>query len=378
MGPDLNKVTVGYQDACLYPLWISRLGMRAATLFGAEAIWVPDHFMGFAPKWMWTPERFAAAKALPSMDAFLDPVAMLATTALRFRRPLLGTSVTEPIRRHPVSLAQSFVTLDHISRGRAVLGIGNGVRENNEPYGLPIDSRVARLEEALRIIRLMWESGGRPVDFDGRFWKLEDAVFGLPLYKGRAPRIFIGAHFPRMLELCGRYAEGWLPGQKVEAEEYASRLGTIRRAAERAGRSMDGFMPCQTVMSCMGRSREEVMEQAMASKFGAYMALGMPPEIWSELGLEHPLGPDQQGFLDLVPSRITPEHVEACQQRLVPELLDRIFYFGSPREIAAELEPLAAAGCRHFIIANMGGTFTGAGLSDLARMGSLMRRLRRL
>jgi hypothetical protein len=46
------KVSVGYQDTCLHPLRISTAGMRIARLMGAQAIWFPDHFMGFAPKWM--------------------------------------------------------------------------------------------------------------------------------------------------------------------------------------------------------------------------------------------------------------------------------------------------------------------------------------
>ena len=71
-----------------------------------------------------------------------------------------------------MSLAQSFVTLDHLSKGHAILGIGNGESENVEPYGLPWDKPVARIEEALTIIRLLWENVGRPVDYDGQFWKL--------------------------------------------------------------------------------------------------------------------------------------------------------------------------------------------------------------
>jgi phthiodiolone/phenolphthiodiolone dimycocerosates ketoreductase len=135
----MTNVTVGYQDGCLHPLWITRAGIRVARMLGASAIWVPDHFMGFAPKWMWTPENIPAAKVIHSMDALFDPVPIMTMVALKTRRVLVGTSVTEPIRRHPMSLAQTFVTLDHVSKGRAVLGIGNGLRENTKPYGLPCD-----------------------------------------------------------------------------------------------------------------------------------------------------------------------------------------------------------------------------------------------
>ncbi|MFQ5478687.1 MAG: LLM class flavin-dependent oxidoreductase [Candidatus Binatia bacterium] len=374
----MGRITVGYQDGCLYPLWVSNLGMRMATLMGATSLWVPDHFMGFAPRWMWTPETIPGAKVVPSLDALFDPIQILAVAALKHRGVLLGTSVTEAIRRHPMSLAQSFVTLDHVSGGRAVLGLGNGVRENTEPYGLPVDRRVSRLEEALRIIRLLWDSGGRPVSFEGEFWQFEDAVFDLPLYRGRPPRIFMGAHFPRMLRLTGRYCDGWLPGQKVCGQEYASRLALISEAASEAGRSMEGFVASQTLMVVFDRSRDRVMELALKNPFCAYMALGMPPEVWTELGLEHPLGPHQQGFLDLVPSRVTREQVDTSLHRVTPELLDRVFFFGNADEICREVAPLAEAGCRHFIIANMGGSFTGNGIRDFWQQARLMHKLRSL
>jgi phthiodiolone/phenolphthiodiolone dimycocerosates ketoreductase len=352
--------------------------MRVATLLGASAIWAPDHFMGFAPRWLWTPEIVPPAKLLHSMDALFDPIPILTLAARRHRRAWIGTSVTDPIRRHPMSLAQTFATLDHIARGRAILGLGNGLRENTEPYGLPFEQRLARFEEALTIIRLLWESGGKPVTYAGRFWRLKDAVFDLPLYRGTAPRLFIGAHFPRMLKLTGRFADGWLPGEKIGGEGYAGRLQLIREAAVSAGRSMASFMPCQTLLIAFGSGKDAVMKKALTNKYVAYNALGLPPAVWTECGLEHPFAPKFEGFLELVPSRVGPEAVDAALARLTPDLLDRLFYMGSPDEIAAAAAPLAAAGCRHFIVANLGSAFTGEGLADLWRMGKLMRLLKRL
>jgi len=373
-----RKITVGYQDGCLHPLWISRTSMRVARTLGADAMWFPDHFMGFAPKWMWTPDVVPAAKVVHSMDALFDPVPIMTLAALKHRRVWIGTSVTEPIRRHPMSLAQTFVTLDHISKGRAILGIGNGLRENTEPYGLPCDKRVGRLEEALQIIRMLWNSEGRPVTFEGRFWQMADAVFDVPLYKGRPPRLFIGAHFPRMLRMCGRYADGWLPGQKVDGQEYAARLAIIAEAAEAAGRPMRDFTAGQTLLVAFGKSRDHVLDLALRNKYCAYMAMGMPPEVWKECGLEHPMGDDFMGFLDIVPSRVTPEMIDRALAQLTAPLLDRLFYMGTPEKILEEVAPLAAAGCNHFIVANMGGAFTGGGLGDFVAMGKVMRGVKRM
>jgi phthiodiolone/phenolphthiodiolone dimycocerosates ketoreductase len=371
------RVTVGYQDACVYPLWVSRVNLRLAALMGASALWVPDHFMSFTPEEVWRPEITAAARVVPSLDAVLDPLQVLAVTATRIGRVDLGTSVTEAIRRHPMSLAQSFVTLDHIARGRAILGIGNGIRENTEPYGLPYVDNVARLEEAVTIIRLLWESGGRPVDYDGRFWRLRDAVFRLPLFRGRPPRLFVAAHFPRMLRLAGRVADGWLPGQKVPAEEYGRRLAIIRDARAGAARGGD-FVPTQTLLVAIGESRARVLAAALRSPVVAAMALGAPAAAWAALGLRHPLGDDHVGFLDLVPTRIHQPEIDRTLGSMRPELIEGLLYAGSVDEIVAEVTPLVAAGCRHFIVANAGASFLGDGARGVVRLAQLMRRLRRL
>jgi phthiodiolone/phenolphthiodiolone dimycocerosates ketoreductase len=374
----MGRVTVGYQDGTIYPLWLVRMGMRLGRLFGARSLWVQDHYMGFIPARVWKPEITEAAKAIHSPDAYFDPLQILAVTATRIRGVDVGTLVTEAIRKHPMSLAQSFVTLDHISRGHAILGIGNGERENVEPYGLPWEKQVARLEEALTIIRLLWESGGRPVSYTGKFWTLCDAVFNLPLYKGRAPRIWIAAHAPRMLRLTGRFGDGWVPAVRVKADEYGRRLGAIRAAAAEAKRSFDHFVPGQTLLTAIGESRAQILDLVMKSRLGAAMALLLPAEAWKAHGKRHPLGDDHKGFIDIVPPRVTDEELDQAVRDVTPEMIDEALFAGSPDEICEQVRPLVDAGARHLIISNGGAALTGGKPIDIVRLGSLMRKLRRL
>lgn len=374
----MGRITVGYQDAGIHPLWLTNAGLRIARLLGAESLWLPDHYMGFISSLVWKPEFTPAAKVVHSPDAFFDPLQILAVTASRLRGVDLGTAVTEAFRRHPMSLAQSFVTLDHLSKGHAILGIGNGERENVEPYGLPWGKQVSRLEEALTIIRLLWASEGRPVNFEGRFWTLRDAIFNLPLYGGKQPRIWIASHAPKMLELTGRFGDGWLPTLKATPEEYASRLATILAAGRNAGRDMSHFVPGQLVMVALGESRDQVIDVAMKSRLGAAMTLLAPDAVWKTQGLTHPLGDGFGGFYEIVPPRVTEAQIDAAARDMTPELLLASLYAGSPGEIRDQLAPQVAAGARHLIVANIGGSFTGGGPADLWRLGSLIRKLRRL
>ena len=92
----MPHVTVGYQDGTIHPLWLVKAGMRMARLFGAESLWVQDHYMGFIPAHCWTPEVTPAAKAIHSPDACFDALQILAMTATKIRGADIGTLVTEP------------------------------------------------------------------------------------------------------------------------------------------------------------------------------------------------------------------------------------------------------------------------------------------
>jgi phthiodiolone/phenolphthiodiolone dimycocerosates ketoreductase len=163
-----------------------------------HSIWLPDHMVSFWPDALWTPEFTDLATASPSPHRNLDGMAVAAAAAVLTDTVPLATSVVDTVRRHPALLAQSALTIDHLSRGRFILGLGSGESENIVPYGFDFARPVGRFEEALQVIRLLWDSDG-PVDFNGRFYQLNDARLDTEPYDGRFPPIWIGASGPRML-----------------------------------------------------------------------------------------------------------------------------------------------------------------------------------
>ena len=374
----MKRVSVGYQDACLHPLWLTNLGLRIGRLSGADSLWLPDHYIGFIPPQVWRPEHTGAAKVVHSSDGFFDPVQILAVAAVKMPGVTVGTLVTEAIRRHPMALAQSFVTLDHIAKGKAILGIGNGEKLNIAPYGLPWNKQVSRLEEALEIIHKLWSSKGQPITYEGKFWQLKDAIFNVPLYDNRAPKIWVASHAPRMLGLTGRYADGWLPTLKFTQEEYRQRLGAIHDSAKEHGRDIQNFVPGMAMICALGESRDQVIETAMQSRLGAAMSMCLPAEAWKEQGLSHPLGDKHKGFIDIVPPTITDEQIEAAAKTMTPELLLGGMYAGSAAEIRDEIAPIVEAGAQHLIVSNTGAAFNGGSPKDFIRLSSLIRKLRRL
>jgi phthiodiolone/phenolphthiodiolone dimycocerosates ketoreductase len=373
-----TRLAVGIETGCTAPLGLETAQQRVAVLMGVDSLLLPDHYQGFVPRPVWDPATVPAAKLVPSPDAFFDPFVMLGRMATKFRRVRIGTGVTEAFRRHPTTLAQAFVTLDHLTRGRAILGIGNGERENCEPYGLPFTKRVGRLEEALEVMTRLWRSGGEPIDFDGTFWRLRKAVFRTPLYAGRAPCVWIASHAPRMLALTGRYADGWYPTMKMTAAEYGERLGRIHAAAAAAGRDVARFEPALQIQLALGSDRATMLDQLRRLPVSGALTMLLPGGVWAKHGLRHPLGADYEGFAQFVPEEISAAQIDDALRQATPELLGDGVYAGSIDEVVRELAPLVDAGMRHVVIWNIGALATGGKPIDFIRLAILVRRLRRL
>ena len=87
----MPRITVGYQDGTIHPLWLANAGMRMARLFGAQSLWVQDHYMGFIPAHVWKPEVTKAAELIHSPDAYFDARQILAVTATKMRGVDVGT-----------------------------------------------------------------------------------------------------------------------------------------------------------------------------------------------------------------------------------------------------------------------------------------------
>lgn len=141
----------------------------------------------------------------------LESWTLLAAVAARTSRIRIGVLVTSNTFRHPVVLLKQAVTVDHISGGRLILGIGSGWNEDeHRRYGIDLPAggdRVSRLEEAVEIIDRLQRD--ERTSFEGRFYRLDDAPLDpRPLQQPRIP-LLIAAHRPRMLRLAARYADQW-------------------------------------------------------------------------------------------------------------------------------------------------------------------------
>ncbi len=326
------------------PIVYAQSLVEAADAAGLDSIMVPDHLMAWFPRATW-PDIGNIAETLPSPHVFMDPMVAIASWAAATDSVRFATAVTDPIRRPPGQLAVSALSLFHLTGGRFILGISCGEAENCVPYGLPFDTPVSRLEEALQIIRLIWTQ--ERVDFDGRFWQLRGAICDLGPYDGQYPQIWVGAHGPRMQSLTGRHADGWLPFLPMPAERYARRLATVRAAAQRAGRDPDAIVAGFNTPVFMADDHDRA-HAMIASAAVRQMMLAMDDAFYEDIGLPHPLGIDREatGF---VPEWLTERQLrDAFAAAPDPMLAHDFLIHGTPQEVAAQLKAYEDAGMQYF------------------------------
>ena len=196
---------------------------RHAEATGWEGVWVADHFMGNSPG------------PTPAETPTLEAGSLVPALAAAVDRVRIGTLVYGNTYRHPAVLANMAATVDHVSDGRFVLGIGTGWQVNeHEQYGIdlpPVGARVGRFEEAIQIVRSLLDE---PVtDFAGEHYRLTGALCEPKPVQERLP-ILVGAKGDRMLGIVARHADEWntwgLP------DHIAERSAALDRACEAADR----------------------------------------------------------------------------------------------------------------------------------------------
>src|ERR1700742_4735506 len=381
----MARFRVGIMDFSLVsrptPESLPRATYLNALTNRVDSLWLPDHLNGLFPRSLWKQQYCGATKLVPTLDAYMEPWTMLGHLAARNRvgRMHLGTSVTDTGRRNPAVTAQAAATLHLLTRGRAILGIGTGEREGNEPYGVDWSKPVARFEEAMATIRALWNSGGELVSRDSPFFPLHNASFALPPYRGKWPEIWIAAHGPRMLRATGRYADAWFPALISRPKDYAAGLEKVRAAASDAGRDPLSITAANWFFVVTGASRGEV-DDALGSTAQKAFALNAPAEAWARHGARHPLGDDFSGGQDLIPQVFDEQTVLSYTADVPISIAKEGFLTGTPDEVIEQAAEWRDHGLGYPVLANISTVQPSLrrGLAANVPFARILRRLRRL
>lgn len=212
--PSRDAIVGGRDD----PRPLVALAERAEAL-GFDAVWAGD-----------------SPVARPRADALV----LLAAVAARTSSVTIGTAVLLPALRGPVLLAHQLATLDALSGGRLLCGVGSGfpyppTEAQFRAVGADFGRRLAALEETIGALRALWCGDGEPVSFAGEHVAFSDVVVRPRPASPGGPPIWMAGAGPVAERRVGRLADGWLP-YPPRPELYAEGVERVAEAAARAGR----------------------------------------------------------------------------------------------------------------------------------------------
>lgn len=260
--------------------------VRRVEALGFDSVWCGDHVSFNLPLY--------------------ESMTLLASYASITERIKLGTAVYLLALRPAAVAAKVTATLDALSGGRLIFGVGVG-GENPKEFeacGVPHRERGARVSEAIDVVRTLWREA--PATFKGRFTQFDGVSIDPKPIQKPGPPIWVGGRSDAALARAGRQGDGWV-SYVVTPERYAQSLEKIRAAAAAHGRSLDGFATAHLTFITVGRDHDKAKAAWIARLSRRYA----------------------QDF--------TP-------------LADRYGVIGTPEQCAAQIERFRAAGCTYFLL----------------------------
>lgn len=315
------------------PIFPPRLQVALCSFLewvGFDYIWFPDHLL------------------FPDFLPAPDPWSIMAAASLRTKRVIFGTAVSDPHRVHPAVLAQRLATLDQLSRGRMVFGLGSGEAMNLEPFGIPWNRRIARVKEFLQVFYGLLDSR-QPLDFEGEFYRTRGARLAIRPYRDRHIPLYLAALGPMMAKVAGRWADGWMP-VSLPPGFYAETFAPIAQAVRAQGRDPAALDRVATLCFSLSDHPSKLLRAVRPHALG----LVWPP-VAERLGLE-----------EGVPEHLAGTHystVDPCdpdsrarflerQARLPDELILQFAFQGDIPGLRRRIGELVEAGATHIKLIN--------------------------
>ena len=234
------------------PALLAHLAVTAERC-GVESMWTVEHVV--IPQDYKSPYPYSSSGKIPGGEdvSIPDPLLPLAFAAAVTKTIKLATGVLILPQRHPLYVAKEAATLDVLSGGRAILGIGSGwLEEEFSSLGLDFHTRGARTDESIKSLRALWSEDS--ASFHGKHFNFGPVkCYPKPVQKGGVP-IHIGGHSPAAAKRAGRHGDGFFPAL-AEIPKLKELFALMKSEADKAGRDAS-----KIELSCMGRPRVEELK----------------------------------------------------------------------------------------------------------------------
>jgi probable F420-dependent oxidoreductase len=310
MSSKVRKVALGISlpqfGSQATPEAITRVAKEAERI-GLDSLWVNERILlptkprdqyGGGP---W-PEQYALV---------YDPIETLTYAAAKTERIKLGTSVIIALFHVPVTLARRFASLDRLSGGRVLAGLGQGwSRDEFETSNVPIKRRGRGFEEFIAAMRAAWRPD--PVSFSGEFYRIPEARIGPKPVQPGGPPVILGAYAPQAMVRAAKIADGIMPvvGSWTKFEVLRQIINSFRDAVRAAGRNLDRM---NVVLRISGVIGEETAKEPRGLLTGSAEQIAGDLSKLGEIGVNHV-------FFDMNTAEVPVE----TQLRLVGRLQSRL------------------------------------------------------
>ncbi len=283
---------------------IARWTKRAEAL-GYESLWTQEAITGGVP--------------------ILEPVTLLSYLAAITERVRLGTSVIVAPLRNPVQLAKSLSSLDQMSSGRLVVGLGLGGRPNDMlPLGITPERRVRRFTEIIDVMKALWTQS--EAHFQGEFWQLNGVKMEPKPVQKPHPPVWLGARHDNALKRAVRYADGWMGAGSSTTESFIAGAGQVRMYLEESGRDPESFAISKRVYVAVDNN-EQRAESRLKEWFGRRYGnadMASQVSVWgSAAKCTEELAKVTEAGAEMVllnPAFDDMEHLEVLAQEVIPNI----------------------------------------------------------
>ena len=281
---------------------------KEAEKEGFDSVWVFERLL-----WPVKPQTpYGGVPNLPipvEYQSVLDPLETLTYLAGNTQRISLGTSIIDILFHNPVILARRFATLDVLSGGRVIAGLGLGwSKDEYDASGIPFSHKGARADEYMQVLKRIWTDD--VVEFRGQFYNIPASKIGPKPVQKPHPPIVLGAYSPKAFPRIVNYADGWIPiAGSVPLEQQEQSINGLREAARKANKDPSNIrifvLSYPNVLDSSSQSSSS--NQPRSPMSGTIDQIGSDIDRFKAMGAEHiifgyafsPIGRDVKKMMEL-------------------------------------------------------------------------------
>jgi len=207
---------------------------RFAELEGFDSIWVIDRILW--PAEPQTPYPPSPDGSWPEIyQNVIDPISTLTYVAGLTQRIKLATGIIDMLYQNPLILANRLAALDNLSKGRLLLGLGNGhSKDEFDAAGVPFEKRGERADEFLKVLNKIWYND--PVEHKGKYYNIPKSVIGPKPYQKKIPTYLAGFTPKALNRIISSDANGWVGIPQLDLDAFKQGQEQLRKAAQENGR----------------------------------------------------------------------------------------------------------------------------------------------